>query len=231
MIVSVEEIFGWSASCFTILSYIFIMKETITSFRIKGKYKTIPKFIRIENIMNYFVCSNWLIYTFIFHIKHLFICDLIGTIIYFLWIIFIYLIYFRKINCFKYLIFILLAIIYIPGLYFLFQYYKKIGGPICSAFHIISFCTSILLIKEIIITKDYKIIKINICILSLFGHFCWFIYGFIIINLFIVIPHVIGFIIIFINSFFWNTYKKKSNLERLGNRSVDIMRNKSEVAM
>ena len=46
-------------------------------------------------------------------------------------------------------------------------------------------------------------INICLCIIKLLCHFIWFIYGFIIIEMNIVIPNVIGFIITFILSFFW----------------------------
>ena len=47
----------------------------------------------------------------------------------------------------------------------------------------------------------------------------------------VVVPHVIGFIFVFIALFFWNNYKKKSNSERLSNRSVDIMRNRADFSI
>ena len=74
-------------------------------------------------------------------------------------------------------------------------------------------------------------INICLCIIKLLCHFIWFIYGFIIIDMNIVIPNVIGFIITFILAFFWNIYKKKSNTERLSNRSIDIMRNRVEFTL
>ena len=49
-----------------------------------------------------------------------------------------------------------------------------------------------------------------------------------IVNLDIVIPHVVGFILVFVSAFFWNIYKKRSGSERLSNRSVDVMRNRAE---
>ena len=51
------------------------------------------------------------------------------------------------------------------------------------------------------------------------------------VNVNIIVPHVIGFIIIFISAFFWNIYKKRANPDRLSNRSVDIMRNRAEFSM
>ena len=226
--VSVDILFGWLSACLSIFIFITSIKISVSSFRVKGKYKTIPFYMRLENILNYFVCSSWLIYSYISNNKHLFVSNLIGTIFLFLCIIFIYLIYFRTINCFKYLIFILLAFIYIPFILFLFGFSEKIGGPVCVAFNIISFYPSILLIKEVITTKNYRLIKIKLNLLKLLANLCWFIYGFIIINLNIVIPNVIGFIITFVSAFFWNVFKKKSGSEKLSNRSVEVMRNRTE---
>ena len=228
MPVSADKIFGWLSACLSIFIFIVSIKVSISSFRVKGKYKTIPFYMRIENILNYFVCSSWLIYSYIFNNIHLFSCSLIGTIFFFLWIIFIYLIYFRKISCFKYLTFIILALIYIPFILFLFGFSWSIGGPICVTFNIISFFPSILMLKEVIITKNYRLIKIKLNLLKLLAHLCWFIYGFIIININIVIPNVIGFIITFVSASFWNIFKKKSGSEKLSNRSVEVMRNRTE---
>ena len=228
MIIPVDKLFGWLSACISILIFLISLKISFSSFRIKGKYKTIPFYMRIENIFNYFVCSNWLIYSYFLHNSQIFICNLFGTIFFFLWIIFIYFIYFRMINCFKYLVCIIFALIYIPFLYFLFGLSQNIGGPICAFFNIISFFSSILIIREVIITKNYRLLKIRLNLLKLLAHLCWFIYGFIIINLNIVIPNVVGFIITFVSAFFWNIYKKKSSSEKLSNRSVDIMRNRAQ---
>ena len=121
MIINVEKIFGWSSACLSILAFIISIKESFSSFRIKGKYKKIPFYMRIENILNFFVCSSWLIYAYILNDIHLLISNLIGTFFFFLWIIFIYFIYFRKINCLIYLLYIILGLIYIPFILFLFQ--------------------------------------------------------------------------------------------------------------
>ena len=228
MIINVEKIFGWSSACLSILAFIISIKESFSSFRKKGKYKAIPFYMRIENILNFFVCSSWLIYAYILNDIHLLISNLIGTIFFFLWIIFIYFIYFRKINCLINLLYIILRLIYIPFILFLFQLWKIIAGPICVTLNIISFCSYILIIKEVVITKNYRLIQIKLNLLKLLNHLCWFIYGFMIINLNIVIPHVFGFVSIFVTAFFWNNYKKKSTSERLSNRSVEVMRNRAE---
>ena len=231
MNISINEVFGWSAASLSIIIYIIIIKESIRLFRIEGKYKTIPIYVRLENILNYFVCSSWLIYSYFINNNHLLTSNLIGTIVFFFWIIFIFLIYFRKINFIKYLIGVFIASLFIPCTYFLFQYSIYFGGKICAIIYIISFFSYFLEIKNVIITKNYRMINICICITKLLCHFIWFIYGFIIIEMNIVIPNVIGFIITFILSFFWNIYKKKSNTERLSNRSIDIMRNRVEFTL
>ena len=231
MNISINEVFGWSAASLSIFIYIIIIKESIRLFRIEGKYKTIPIYVRLENILNYFVCSSWLIYSYFINNNHLLISNLIGTILFFFWIIFIFLIYFRKINFIKYLIGVFIASLFIPCTYFLFQYSIYFGGKICAIIYIISFFSYFLEIKNVIITKNYKMINICLCIIKLLCHFIWFIYGFIIIDMNIVIPNVIGFIITFILAFFWNIYKKKSNTERLSNRSIDIMRNRVEFTL
>ena len=124
--------------------------------------------------------------------------------------------------------FVLLAFLFIPFIYFMFRFSSYFTGKICAALYIISYFGYILEIKEIIRTKNFRIIKIRICILKLLQHICWFIYGFMIVNLDIVIPHVVGFILVFVSAFFWNIYKKRSGSERLSNRSVDVMRNRAE---
>ena len=231
MHISINEIFGWMAACFSIIAHFLSIKESILLYRAKSKYTLIPFYLRIENIINYYVNCSWFIYAFYLADIHLIVCNSIGSILYLFWIVLVFLLYFRKINCFKYFLFILISLIFIPCLYFMFEFSLNFSGKLCATIYIISFFSSILVIKEIITTKDYRIVKIGKSILKLLEHSCWFIYGFIVVNLNIVIPHVIGFIMIFISSFFWNIYKKKANLERLNNRSVEIMRNRAEFTM
>ena len=204
------------------------IKESILLYRAKAKYTLIPTYIRVENIINYFVCASWFMYSIFLKDNHLSICNSIGAIFFLFWIVLVFFLYFRKINCTKYFMFVLLAFLFIPFIYFMFRFSLYFTGKICAALYIISYFGYILEIKEIIRTKNFRIIKIRICILKLLQHICWFIYGFMIVNLDIVIPHVVGFILVFVSAFFWNIYKKRSGSERLSNRSVDVMRNRAE---
>ena len=227
MNISIDEIFGWSAACFSIIIHFLAIKESILLYRAKAKYTLIPTYIRVENIINYFVCSSWFMYSLFLKDNHL-ICNSIGSIFFLFWIVLVFFLYFRKINCTKYFMFVLIAFLFIPCIYFMFRFSLYFTGKICAALYIISYFGYILEIKEIIRTKNFRIIKIRICILKLLQHICWFIYGFMIVNLDIVIPHVVGFILVFVSAFFWNYYKKRSGSERLSNRSVDVMRNRAE---
>ena len=47
MNISINEVFGWSAASLSIIIYIIIIKESIRLFRIEGKYKTIPIYVRL----------------------------------------------------------------------------------------------------------------------------------------------------------------------------------------
>lgn len=228
MNIDIEVIFGWLGVFFSSIVYCLDMKESLLIYRAKMKYTLIPSYLRIENIINYFVCSSWLIYSLFLKNKYLLISNSIGTFFFLIWIILVFILYFRKISCIKYFMFILIALLFLPCIYFLFEFSESFTEKLCSAIYCISFFSSILLIKEIVITKNYKIVKIGLSTLKLLAHFCWFIYGFIVVNLNIVIPHVIGFIMIFISAFFWNIYKKRNSSERLNNRSVEIMRNRAE---
>ena len=228
MKLTVDEIFGWLSACFSIITNFIVIKDSLLLYRAKAKYALIPSYMRIENIIKYFVCSGWFIYALFLKDTHLLICNSIGTLIFLFWIILIFILYFRRINCLKYFMFVLIALIFLPCMYFMFEFSTNFTGKLCAGLYIISFFSSFLLIKQIVIVKDYRIVKIRKCIVQLLEHFCWFIYGFMVVNLNIVIPHVIGFIVIFICAFFWNIYKKKSGSERLNNRSVDIMRNRAE---
>ena len=231
MKINIEELFGWLGTSFSIIIHYMGIKESILLYRAKAKYTLIPSYIRIENIINFFVYSSWLIYSVFLKDNHLLICNAIGTIFFLFWIVLIFILYFRKINFVKYLLFVILAIAFIPSIYFMFDFSKYITGKICAVLYVISYFGSILEIKEIINTRNYKIIKIKICIIKLLQHFCWFIYGFIMVNLDIVIPHIVGFILAFVSAFFWNIYKKRYGSERISNRSVDIMRNRAEFTM
>ena len=228
MKISIDEIFGWSAACFSIIINFLSIKESILLYRTKAKYTLIPTYIRVENIINYFVCASWFMYSIFLKDNHLLICNSIGAIFFLFWIVLVFFLYFRKINCTKYFMFVLLAFLFIPFIYFMLRFSSYFTGKICAALYIISYFGYILEIKEIIRTKNFRIIKIRICILKLLQHICWFIYGFMIVNLDIVIPHVVGFILVFVSAFFWNIYKKRSGSERLSNRSVDVMRNRAE---
>ena len=228
MNISIDEIFGWSAACFSIIIHFLAIKESILLYRAKAKYTLIPTYIRVENIINYFVCASWFMYSIFLKDNHLLICNSIGSIFFLFWIVLVFFLYFRKINCTKYFMFVLISFLFIPCIYFMFRFSLYFTGKICAALYIISYFGYILEIKEIIRTKNFRIIKIRICILKLLQHICWFIYGFMIVNLDIVIPHVVGFILVFVSAFFWNYYKKRSGSERLSNRSVDVMRNRAE---
>ena len=231
MQLEIEKIFGVLSACFSIIIHFLKIKESILLYRAKGKYTSIPIYLRVENIIRYFVCSSWLIYSTYLKDKYILICNVVGFIFFWLWLILIFFLYFRKINCVKYFMFLLLSILFIPGIYFMSEFSLYFTGKICAVIYTISYFGPILEIKEIIKTKDFRIIKIRVCIFRLLEEFCWFIYGFIMVNINIIIPHVVGFIIIFISAFFWNTYKKRANPDRLSNRSVDIMRNRAEFTM
>ena len=231
MKIAIDEIFGWLGAFFSIVIHFLAIKESVLLYRAKAKYTLIPTYIRVENIINYFVCSSWLIYSVFLKDKHLLTCNSVGSIFFLFWIVLIFFLYFRKINFIKYFMFVLIAIAFIPSIYFMFYFSIYFTGKICATLFVISYFGSILEIKEIIKTKNYRIIKIKICIFKLLQHSCWFIYGFIMINLDIVIPHVVGFILVFVSAFFWNIYKKRANSEKLSNRSIDIMRNRAEFTM
>ena len=231
MNIQIELIFGVLSTCLSIIIHFSKIKDSILSYRAKAKYTSIPAHLRIENILRYFVCSSWLMYSSYLKDKYILISNVIGFIFFWFWLILIFFLYFRKINFIKYFMFLLLSILFVPGIYFMLYFSLYFGGKICAVIYAISYFGVILEIKEIIKTKDFRIIKIRVCILRLLEDFCWFIYGFIMVNVNIIVPHVIGFIIIFISAFFWNIYKKRANPDRLSNRSVDIMRNRAEFSM
>ena len=232
MVISIITIFGLIGVIFSVLTYFYSIKKTIDLCKRKEKYSSLPAYTRVENLINYFVCSCWLVYSYLINDKYLLFSNLIGTAVFLFWIIFVFLIYSRHKRCFTYTIYIFLEILFLPIIYFLFNLTPiYIAGNFCMIVYFLSFLSYFLNIKEVITTRNHRLINVWLYIVKMIAHLCWFIYGFIKINMNVVVPHVIGFIFVFIALFFWNNYKKKSNSERLSNRSVDIMRNRAEFSI
>ena len=93
MKLTVDEIFGWLSACFSIITNFIVIKDSLLLYRAKAKYALIPSYMRIENIIKYFVCSGWFIYALFLKDTHLLICNSIGTLIFLFWIILIFILY------------------------------------------------------------------------------------------------------------------------------------------
>ena len=139
MNIQIELIFGVLSTCLSIIIHFSKIKDSILSYRAKAKYTSIPAHLRIENILRYFVCSSWLMYSSYLKDKYILISNVIGFIFFWFWLILIFFLYFRKINFIKYFMFLLLSILFVPGIYFMLYFSLYFGGKICAVICAISY--------------------------------------------------------------------------------------------
>ena len=204
----IGEALGWIATYLTILLYIYIALPYINLIKGKINYEDTP---RISVTANYINCFCWYIYGDMIYSYQIKYCNLIGSILS-LSLICIYLSYELK----KYAIdAILNAIIIITSTYggyktltFLIEDGDIIGKIVVGT----SFCvllSPILLIYRVIKEKNYNLISIHSAYISIGSTFCWVAYGFLISDLYIIFPYLVGLILSIIQIIiFFNNQKR-----------------------
>ena len=207
---SVEDVFGWIATCLTMCFYISPVIPFINVFKGKITYEDTPGVLITASYAN---CFCWYIYGDMIFSDQVKICNGIGAVSS-LCLIFIYLAYeIRKYT----LDAILNALIILTGSYAVYRGLTivvdddAVVGKICNVTAIIVFLSPILIIYRVLKEKyNYYLIPIYTAWVSLFSTGCWIIYGIMISDVYIMIPNIIGIILAVIQITVFIIFKKKN---------------------
>ena len=228
MMINTNDIFGWIAVCLTIIIY---FSPTILYFKLcKGKirYNDCPN---LKVLINYIICINWLVYSFLLKNNQIFICFLSGAFFSIICVL-TFLVILAKIKALKSFIFAIILLCYTILCYLLLGILIQnvdVVGFICVAFSLLSLINPFFILKKTIKYRNYKYIPIKLCLTGLVGTTCWIIYGFMIINFHIIIPNLIGMVSHFILMFIWNIFKKRKPIaEEVANYSINASKNRPE---
>ena len=206
---SVEDVFGWIATCLTMCFYISPVIPFINVFKGKITYEDTPGVLITASYVN---CFCWYIYGDMIFSDQVKICNGIGAVSS-LCLIFIYLAYeIRKYT----LDAILNALIILTGSYAVYRGLTivvdddAVVGKICNVTAIIVFLSPILIIYRVLKEKyNYYLIPIYTALVSLFSTSCWVVYGIMISDVYIMIPNIIGIILAIIQIVVFTICKKK----------------------
>ena len=203
-----EEILGWTAFAFN--SY-FILYPTFAFYDVvKGKlnFEDSPYNYAAVNYLN---CLCWLLYSDLLYSDQIKVINLIGTTINGIFLL-IYLYYEIK----KYTIdAILNGLILASGTYMIYLSLTvmieddTIIGRICSASYCLLFYFPMELIYRVIKQKNFMLIPFCSAWGSMFMSIFWILYGIIITEIYLVIPHCINVILATVEIILFLNYRKK----------------------
>ena len=226
MEINIIEVFGWLSACFSIILYFSPILKYLKLCKGKMRYNDAPN---LKVFGNYITCINWFIYGYLLKNKYFFVCFLSGAFFSII-CVFTFLLFLAKIKILKSLIFtgILLGYTLISYLLFVILIHNNdIIGYLCAGFSLIFVINPILLIKKVVKYRNCKLIPIKLCILRLISTTCWIIYGFMIINFYVIIPNFVGMVFSLIVMFIWNILKKRKPVnEEVANCSINNSKNK-----
>ena len=192
---SIEDVFGWVATCLTMCFYISPVIPFIQVFKGKLSYEDTPGILVTASYVN---CFCWYIYGDMVFSQQVKICNCIGAISS-LCLICIYLAYEVR----KYTLdAILNALIILTGSYAVYRGLTivvdddAVVGKICNVTSIIVFLSPIQILYRVFREKNnYFLIPIYTAWVSLFSTGCWVTYGILISDIYIQIPNIIGIIL------------------------------------
>lgn len=203
-----REIFGWVATSLTMCFYISPVIPFIDLLKGKINYEDTPAVLVTTAYVN---CLCWYIYGDVIFSTQIKMCNLIGAISSLI-LIFIYLVYELK----KYAIdSILNAMIIITGTYAIYRGFTivieddQIIGKICMGTACIVFLSPIQLIYRVMKEKNYNLIPKYTAWISLAATSCWVAYGIFILDINVMIPNFLGFILAIVQIVIFYSYKKK----------------------
>lgn len=200
--------FGLAASGLTLISNLLPIVSFINFYIKKTNFDNIPS---TKIFVNYLKCLIWYFYGSLIFNKEIKKSFQISGIISFILII-IYLIIELKIDYFDFFLNCIILLIGTLSTYEWFGYiiidnYKI--GMVCIITTIISIITLTPDVYTSIKEKNNLSIRINYSIISFPAYFCWFIFGFIIKDKFVVIANLIGIVSDLIIIILYIYYKKE----------------------
>jgi hypothetical protein len=190
----IQEISGWGAAGLTICSFIFPVFPYLNVIRGKLNYEDTPSFFVITSYVNYFCMYVYGDMVFSDQVKY---CYIIGSCVNCLLMV-IYLIYEIR----RYLVdSILNALIIITGTWALYRCLTimidddRTVGKICILTFFIVFITPIQILYRVLKERNYNLIPIYNCWLSLCFSICWVVYAVYLSDFYILFPYIIFIII------------------------------------
>ena len=208
MELDISVFFGWIAVAISVFLYCSLIPKFCQLCKHRINYNDTPNLTVLGNYIN---CLNWLFYGYLIKNIHILACFLSGSIISIICVV-IYLYFLAKVKlskAFLYASILLLISFLLYVLLILIIGNVDVVGWICVTFSLLPFVNPILTIAKVVKYRNYKFIPINLVIARLMGAVCWIIYGFMIIDIYIVLPNFIGLVFSLILMFIWNIFKKR----------------------
>lgn len=191
---TLQEASGWVACGLTIVNFIFPIFPYLNVIRGKLSYEDTPSFFVITSYINYFCMYVYGDMVFSDQVKY---CYMVGAIINCVLMV-VYLIYEIR----KFLVdSILNALIIVTGTWALYRCLTimidddRIVGKICVLTFLVVFITPIQILYRVLKERNYNLIQIYICWLSLGYSICWVVYSAFLSDFYIMCPNVINIII------------------------------------
>lgn len=190
----VQEISGWLAMAVTTCGFLFPVFPYINVLRGRMNYEDTPSFFVITSYINYFCMYVYGDLVFSDQVKY---CYLVGSIVNCVLMV-IYLVYEIR----RYLVdTILNALILITGTWALYRCLTiiidddRIVGKICVLTFFVVFITPVQILYRVLKERNYNLIPIYNCWLSLCFSSLWIVYAIFISDFYILFPNIINIIL------------------------------------
>ena len=190
----VQEISGWLAMAVTTCSFLFPVFPYLNVLRGRMNYEDTPSFFVISSYINYFCMYVYGDLVFSDQVKY---CYLVGSIINCVLMV-IYLVYEIR----RYLVdTILNALILITGTWALYRCLTiiidddRIVGKICVLAFFVVFITPVQILYRVLKERNYNLIPIYNCWVSLCFSSLWIVYAIFISDFYILFPNIINIIL------------------------------------
>lgn len=190
----VQEIGGWLAMAVTTCGFLFPVFPYINVLRGRMNYEDTPSFFVITSYINYFCMYVYGDLVFSDQVKY---CYLVGSIVNCVLMV-IYLVYEIR----RYLVdTILNALILITGTWALYRCLTiiidddRIVGKICVLTFFVVFITPVQILYRVLKERNYNLIPIYNCWLSLCFSSLWIVYAIFISDFYILFPNIINIIL------------------------------------
>lgn len=231
-----RDTIGWAGTMLTLFNYFSPAIPFIHLYQGKLKYEETPAFIVSSNYVN---CFCWTIYGSIIDSDPLQICNLIGVLLNLVLICF-YLFHevkkYRDDAVTNIIILVLGSFAVYKGLNSMGYFEKKNAiGKICNITSLAVFIYPIQIIYKVLKEKKYDLISINTEYICATAYCCWFIYGLFILNIYIIIPNIIGISISCFQIYIFNylkkrriTFEEKESSRTIGIENTKVLEEKND---